>query len=115
MYKLTKLTQIILQNSLWNGARKIGPKTGPKIGPSLLNCHPDFQAVGGVHQEVSAEVVKHDGVGLVVAGVLVPQHSQWLDLREFGNFGMSPSNEIILTSMTPYFSEWMVIMARLSR
>ena len=77
---------------------------------------PDLQSAGGVHQEVAAEVVEHDGVGLVVAGVLVPQHSQWLDLKTFGNLGMSPSsNKIIPTSMTPYFSEWMVIMARLSR
>ena len=42
---------------------------------------PDPEAVGGVHQEVAAEVVEHDGVGLAVARVLVPDHSQRFDLK----------------------------------
>ena len=42
---------------------------------------PDPEAAGGVHEEVSAEVVEHDGVGIAVARVLVPNHSQRLDLE----------------------------------
>ena len=42
---------------------------------------PDSEAVAGVHQEVSTEIVEHDGVCLVVAGVLVPYHSQRFDLK----------------------------------
>lgn len=44
----------------------------------------DPEAVGGVHQEVAAEVVEHDGVGLAVAGVLVPYHAQSFDLKYSG-------------------------------
>ena len=58
-----------LDELLVGGARGVGVLEGP-----------DPEAVGGVHQEVAAEVVEHDGVGLAVAGVLVPNHSQRFDL-----------------------------------
>ena len=46
--------------------------------PQLL---PDPESAGGIHEEVAAEVVEHDGVGIAVARILVPNHSQRLDLE----------------------------------
>ena len=46
--------------------------------PQLL---PDPESAGGIHQEVAAEVVEHDGVGIAVTWILVPNHSQRLDLE----------------------------------
>ena len=42
---------------------------------------PDPESAGGIHEEVAAEVVEHDGVGIAVPRVLVPNHSQRLDLE----------------------------------
>ena len=47
-------------------------------GPQLL---PNPESAGGIHQEVAAEVVEHDGVGIAVTWILVPNHSQRLDLK----------------------------------
>ena len=46
--------------------------------PQLL---PDPESAGGIHEEVAAEVVEHDGVGIAVTWILVPNHSQRLDLE----------------------------------
>lgn len=40
----------------------------------------DLEAVLGVHEEVAAQVIKHDGVLLCVVLILPPHHPQWLDL-----------------------------------
>ena len=42
----------------------------------------DLEAVLWVHEEVAAQVVKHDGVLLRVVSVLPPNHTQRLYLKE---------------------------------
>lgn len=40
----------------------------------------DLESILGVHEEVAAQVVEHDGVLLGVVLVLAPNHTQWLNL-----------------------------------
>ena len=63
---------------------------------------PYSQTIFGVHDEVSANVIKHDSVLLAPLWILAPDHSQWLHLTSYNDHdnNVMTNNKTIMMMIT---------------